>query len=167
MLKLFNSLAPFFEDNYRRMNVRGYARLMEISPPSASKLLSKYGKEGLLNREEEKRYIYYYANKDNNLFVFLSRVYWYQKMKELISYMEREFANPVIILFGSFAKAEINSNSDIDLAVFTASRKELDLAFYEGILKKKIQVFVFKNRNEVSKDLLNNILNGFKISGDW
>src|SRR3989344_5320006 len=107
MLKIFNNLGPFFEDNYRRMNVREYARLMKISPPSASKLLSKYEKESLLNREEEKRYIYYYANKDNNLFVFLSRIYWYQKMKELISYMEREFADPVIILFGSFAKAEV------------------------------------------------------------
>ena len=36
---------PFFQDCYRRINVREYSRLMKISPPTASKLLSSYSQE--------------------------------------------------------------------------------------------------------------------------
>lgn len=48
MLDIINNLKPFFEDCYRRINVREYSRLMKISPPTASKLLSKYHKLNLL-----------------------------------------------------------------------------------------------------------------------
>lgn len=55
MLKIFNNLEPFFENNYKRINVREYARLKKISPPTASKLLSELQKEDLLEREDEKK----------------------------------------------------------------------------------------------------------------
>lgn len=168
MLEIFNKLQPFFEDNYRRINVREYARLAKISPPSASKLLSELEKEGLLKREEEKNYIYYLANKESPLFVKLSRAYWHEKLKDITNFLEQQLVSPVIILFGSFAKAEINPNSDIDLAVFTASKKKIELATFEKKLKRKIQIFVFKDREDVkSRDLLNNILNGIILSGSW
>ena len=64
MLEIFDNLKPFLEDNYRRFNVREYARIRGISAPTASVLLSRLNKEGLLNREEERNYIYYFANKE-------------------------------------------------------------------------------------------------------
>ena len=57
MLTIFNNLKPFFEDNYRRISVREYARIIKISPPSASKLLNNLEKEGLLTKEK-KNYTY-------------------------------------------------------------------------------------------------------------
>jgi len=65
MLKIFNDLEPFFRDNYQRINVREYARIRKMSPPSASALLSNLEKEGLLNVEKEKNYIYYHANRED------------------------------------------------------------------------------------------------------
>ena len=53
MLKIINNLKPFFEDCYRRINIREYSRLMKISPPTASKLLYKFNKEGLLLIEKD------------------------------------------------------------------------------------------------------------------
>ena len=123
MLKIFNNLEPFFQDDYRRINVREYARIEKISAPSASALLKNLEKEVLLFKEEEKNYIYYSANRENKIFIDLSRVYWFMKFKEigLINHFEKELIDPLIILFGSFCKAEIKSNSDIDLAIFTIS----------------------------------------------
>ncbi len=170
MLKIFNDLEPFFRDNYQRINVREYARIRKMSPPSASALLSNLEKEGLLNVEKEKNYIYYHANREDREFIELSRIYWHKIFQKtgLIKYFEKELIEPIIILFGSFSKAEIKKNSDIDLAVFTFSTKKLETAKYEKVLGRKIQIFTFKDKNDIkNKELLNNILNGYKIIGGW
>ena len=76
--------------------------------------------------------------------------------------------NPVVILFGALEKAEAKADSDIDIAVFTATEKEADLEQYKKKLHRDIQLFVFKNRDAIKNpELLNSILNGVKISGDW
>lgn len=170
MLKILNNLQPFFEDNYRRINVREYARLTKITPPTASALLNNLKQEGLLKREEEKIYINYYANKDSKIFIDLSRIYWLEKIKNsgLIEHLKEELIDPIIILFGSFAKAEIKKDSDIDLAVFTITKKDTNFKKFESKLSRKIQLFAFKTREDVkNKELLNNILNGYILDGGW
>lgn len=170
MLKIINALRPFFEDNYRRINVREYSRIGKISPPTASKLLKSLKKENLLKEEIERGYNYYFANKESMLFIDLSRIYWYIQIKNsgLLDFFERELINPVIILFGSLSKAEAKSDSDIDLAIFTISKKELDLKKFKIAFKRDIQIFMFQKRGDVKNpELLNNILNGCKISGSW
>jgi len=170
MLRIFNDLKPFFENNYRRINVREYARIRGISPPSSSKLLGKLENEGLLLKEEEKNYIYYTANREDGLFIALSRAYWLFELRSmgLIGYLERELASPLIILFGSFAKAEIIENSDIDIAIFTPSKKSLKLDMFEKRIKRKIQLFTFANKGEIkNENLFNSINNGFILSGSW
>src|SRR3989344_6469637 len=139
MLKIFNDLKPFFENNYKRINVREYSRIRGISPPSASKLLNELEKETLLNKEKERNYIFYSANKESKLFLELSKTYIFLKFQEikLIDYFEKELINPHVVLFGSFSKAEINENSDIDLAIFASSKKSIDLNEFEKKLKRK------------------------------
>ncbi len=136
MLNILYELKPFFEDSYRRISVREYARIIKVSPPSASKILTKYNKEGLLDKEEERRYIFYYANKQSKTFIDLSRIYLINKLNDLILYLENELLSPTIILFGSFSKAEISKNSDIDIAIFTKSKRKVNIDNFE----KKIGV---------------------------
>ena len=170
MLRLFNNAKLFFEDNYARVNVREYARLTDISPPSASKLLRSMQNEGLLKSEKENRYIFYSADRMNALFVNLCRAYWHSNFRKagLLDYLEKELVNPLVVLFGSFSKAEINQDSDIDLAVFSVSNKELDLSAFEKKLKRNIQMFLFKDASAVkNKELLKNIRNGFVLLGRW
>jgi predicted nucleotidyltransferase len=170
MLEIFNNLELFFEDCYRRISVREYARLTKISPPTASKLLERYRKIGLLIKEEEKQYFYYFANKKNDLFIDLSRVYWKIKLnkKELIDFLEKELLNPIIILFGSLSKAETKTDSDIDLAIFSPTKKQINVEKFEKLLKRRIQTFIFKEKKDVrNEELLNNILNGYRIRGNW
>ena len=75
MLKIINDLGLFFKDYTRKINVREYARLMKISPPTASKLLSEYEKEGLLLKEEFRNFIFYSANQKNLDFKDLEKIH--------------------------------------------------------------------------------------------
>ena len=170
MLKIITNLKPFIEDNYRLINVREYARIQKASPPTASKILLSLHKEDLLKKENDKQYIYYYADKESPLFIDLSRIYWRLSLEHsgLTSFLEAELLNPVLILFGSLSKAEARQDSDIDLAVFSITKKEINLEEYEKKLKRKIQLILFQKREDVkSIELLNNILNGYIIAGSW
>lgn len=165
MLKIINSLSPFIEDCYRRINVREYSRIMNISPPTASKVLKGYETNDMLSRSEDKGYIYYYTNKSNKDFIDLSKIYWRDKFSELIDYLNKTLLDPSIILFGSLSKAETKMDSDIDLCIL-AHKKDLDLKKYKKALKRNIQVFFFNSLNDIkNKELLNNIINGHVIEG--
>ncbi len=169
MLEIFNRLKLFFEDNYVRINVREYARLQKISPPHASTVLKRLEKESLLLKKEERGYHFFYANREEPLFVKLQQAYYQQKLKELIYYLEEEFAAPLVILFGSLARAEVSRNSDIDLAVFSATKKKVNLKKFEELYGREVQLFTFGSRKELNKneELLNNILGGAVLSGSW
>ena len=170
MLKIINTLKPFFEDSYRRINVREYARMINITPPTASKLLGDYKKEGLLKKEEDRQYLYYFANKESGLFIDLSRIYWKYKFENtgLIHFFEKTYLNPLIVLFGSCAKAEAKSDSDVDIALFSTTKKDISLQKFEKKLNRTIHLFVFKGKRDInSKELLNNILNGYIVRGHW
>ncbi len=165
MLKILNDLDPFFEDCYRRINVREYAKIMRISPPTASKLLDSYANINLLLKDKYKNYILFFANKESEDFIDLSRIYWRHVLKELVSMLVSKLTNPAIILFGSLSKAEVKSDSDIDLAIFT-QKKELDLRDFERRIKRKIQIFQFKSLSDIgNKELANNIINGYVLHG--
>lgn len=164
MLRIFNDLEPFFEDCYRRVHVREYAKLSGISPPTASKLLDGYEQEGLLLKVRERNYILFHANRENDIFIDLSRIYWRQRLQAIVGVMEKALADPTIILFGSLAKAEAKKDSDVDLAVF-AERREISLAFAEKKLKRNIQVHWFRSLRDVNRELRNNILNGYIVRG--
>ncbi len=165
MLDIINNLKPFFEDCYRRINVREYSRLMKISPPTASKLLSKYHKLNLLLVDRDRNYIFYYANKDNKDLIDLSRVYWRNKLRFFLDYLDKQLLNPAIILFGSLSKAENKIDSDIDICILS-SKKELNLKDFEKKINREIQIYFFSSINQINNlKLRNNILNGYVLNG--
>ena len=165
MLNIINSLKPFFEDCYRRINVREYSRLRKISPPTASKILFELNKEGLLLIEKDRNYIFYYANKNNKIFVDLSRIYWNLRLDNLVDFLNKSLTNPTIILFGSLSKAETKSDSDIDICIM-GHKNELNIKNFEDNLKRKMQLFFFSSIEDIkNKELANNIINGYILKG--
>jgi len=165
MLKIINNLGPFFGDCYRRISVREYAKIIKVSPPTASKLLKSYYKEGLLAREKVRNYLFFHANNKSKQFIDFSRIYWSEKLRDLLDYLEKKLTSPTIILFGSLAKAEAKNDSDIDLVIF-AYKKELSLQKFEKKLKRGIQVYWFSSIGDIkNKELAKNIINGYLLSG--
>lgn len=165
MLKIFNYLQLFFNDCYRRINVREYARLQRISPPTASTLLAAYEKERLLEQEKDRRFVFYVAHRENNIFIALSRIYWGQRLERFLLYLEKELFDSTVILFGSLAKAEVKADSDIDIAII-GRKKQLNLQPYERELGRKLQVFWFSSVKEIKPpELAINIINGYLLRG--
>jgi len=167
MLNLFNNLTPFIEDCYKEFGVREYSRIMNISPPTASKLLKDYEKEGLLKIKKERRYYLFRANRENEVLKDLSRIYWKQKLKKVLEYLNSELYYPTIVLFGSLIKLETKEDSDIDLALITKLKKRLNIDIYEKQLKRKIQIFRFNSLLELkNKELKAGIINGYILQGE-
>lgn len=165
MLRIIDNLKPFFEDCYRRVSVREYAKLTGVSPPTASKMLSEYHGEGILVRGTYRNYILFSANKESRLFIAFSRIYWQDRLKGVVEMLERKLTSPAVVLFGSLSKAEAKHDSDIDLAVF-ATKRELDFDEFEKKLKRKIQAFWFGPVSEIkSRELANSAINGHVLAG--
>ena len=159
MLKIFNELSPFFEDVYREISVREYARITKISPPTASKLLLNYQKEGILLIRKQGIYILFRAN-NNNLFKDLARAYWRNKLSELFKQIHDQFLFKKIILFGSIEKQENKKDSDIDLFV-DIPKKIINIQKIENLLNRKIQLYFKEALN--NKHLNENIKKGVVI----
>ena len=73
-----------------------------------------------------------------------------------------------IIIFGSFARSDWYSNSDVDLFIYGNS-EGLKIADYEIKLHHDIQVFTCKNQEELTQfgtGLIRNIIKGNIIKGD-
>ncbi len=165
MLKIFNDLKPFFEDCYREISVREYSRETGISPPTASKLLKDFEKEGLLIMRGERGFLLFRANRESEELKDFSRIYWRNKLKKLFEFLSDEFHSPTIILFGSLAKLEVIEKSDIDLVLLTEFKKNVDLSKFKKQFGREIQIFKFKSIKEINKELQLNVLEGYLIQG--
>ncbi|MCK5449980.1 nucleotidyltransferase domain-containing protein [Candidatus Pacearchaeota archaeon] len=165
MLKIINDLSFYFEDCYKEFSVREYSREVRVSPPTASKMLNKFVSEGFLKRREERGFLLFRVNRENLIMRDLSRIYWSEKLKELIGFLGDELYSNSIILFGSLSKLEVTKESDIDIAVFSKSEKKINIDKSEKKLGRKIQVFVFESLEKVNKELRNNIMNGYVLEG--
>ena len=165
MLKIINELKPFFEDCYKELGVREYARLSKITPPTASKILKEFASQNLLKKREERGFLLFRANRESSTLKNLSRIFWEDKLQKLTNYISEELYPDTIVLFGSLSKLEVSEKSDIDIAVFTKLKKEITLKAFEKSLGKEIQLFSFKSLDKVNKELRINIMNGHVQNG--
>ena len=166
-------LELFYNHPTREYHIREFARLMKLSPTTATKYLLQLVKEGVLTKKEERNHILFSANTDNSMFKTKKRNYNLERIQTsgLIAFLEQEFNYPkCVILFGSYSKGENGENSDIDLFMLTETKKETNLERFEKRLDAKIELFIydeksFNNMKAKNKELLNNILNGIKLYG--
>ncbi len=87
-----------------------------------------------------------------------------------MDFLNSELAHPIIVLFGSYAKAENHEKSDIDLFLVADEKKELNLQKFEKLLNAKIHLFLhtkneFRKLKKTSPELVNNVINGFRLAG--
>jgi predicted nucleotidyltransferase len=164
MLKKINELAPFFKDCYREISVREYSREMKVSPPTASKILKAYNKEGFLLKREDRGFLFFKTNREDKVMQDLSRIYWGGKLKDLFTYFGNGFPK-AIILFGSLSKLEAKQDSDIDIAIIGSDKKNINLKKFEDKFGRKIQFFLYDSLEKINKELKLAIINGYIIQG--
>ena len=169
-----NILKYFFDEPNREFHLRELAKISKIAPTSMGNYLNKFSKEALIEKKRERNFVLYRAKTENMIFKEMKRHYnIIQILKSgLIEYINEELNFPeVIILFGSYAKAEnFKGESDIDLFVLSESKKQLDLKKHEKYLNAGIHPFIitkkeFESMKKKNKNLINNVINGIRLSG--
>ncbi|MBT3405347.1 GntR family transcriptional regulator [archaeon] len=151
------------------LNQREIARNLGVSATAISKSLDLLEKEKLIivNKNKTMNLNLIGLNQDSKKVVELKRVenMGFIYKSGLVDFLEVNFPGSVIILFGSYSYGEDNVDSDIDIAVFGSSKKNLNLSRFDDFLEREIRVNFYKDFNEVNKNLMSNIFNGIILSG--
>ena len=151
-------LELLYENPRREFTVREISKLTKIPKSTVHKYLNELKKTKIIERNQA---------SDSGIFKIKKINFFTEKLirSGLISYLEKELMPSCIILFGSFRKGESEKESDIDVFIETHSKKKLDLKKFEKKLKHNIQLFIEEDINNLQPRLLNNVVNGIKLSG--
>ena len=158
----------FFVNPTARLRVRQIEKTLNLPLPSVIRYCKELKIEGILRTIKTSGIVFYTSDRANENFILEKKLYNIKQLflSGLVKYLKEEFHNPVIIVFGSYARGEDIEESDIDLYVETKSKKDINLEEFEGKLKRKIQVFKFASLKEVKNPhLANNIINGIVLNG--
>lgn len=169
MFKELNILKPFLEDPQREFNVRELARIVKITPATASKKLKLFSKKGILSHRKERILDLYKANLDNSPYTDLKTYYNIRKIRDsdLIEELNKFYLKPSIVLFGSASLGLDTKSSDIDLLIISENKENFDVKKFEKRLNRNIQLFIEKSLKEIkNKHLIRNILNGMILQGE-
>ena len=152
----------FFIFPQRVFGLRELSRLSKTPKSSLQRKLKLLIKQELVKKVKEG----YVANETGFWYRFQKRNYLLTEVYEsgLVNYLEKLTFAQVMILFGSGAKGEYVQKSDLDIFLL-AKEKPLNLRIFEKKLKRKINLLFKENFHQLSPELFNNILNGYKLSG--
>ncbi len=169
MFKKLNILKPFFEEPNREFNIREVARILDISPATASKELHTLSNDGILKEKKERTLKLYKANLESGLYKDIKTFYNIRKLKDsgLLASLNKFYLMPAVVLFGSCAYGTDTETSDFDLLVVSEKTEEFPrIKLFERRLNRKIHIFAVKDiRHIKNRHLINNILNGITIQG--
>jgi len=165
-------LKPFFEEPNRKFSIRELSRILKINHTTVRQHLNHLSREGFLLSKKEGLYSFYkliLSKKTLNLKLY----YNLEKIRNsnIVEDLEKAYDLPVIVLFGSYASAMDDKNSDIDICLISNIGKEFSTEKYEKKLNRKISIHKF-NKNSWIKtkksnpNLINNICNGIVLSGE-
>ena len=152
-------LEVFYENPDVVFTVRKIERKTKLPRSTVHKYLVRLKKKNFITKENRAGESRLFKIKKTNFFVEKL------ELSGLIDELLNTLNPSCIILFGSIQKGESNKDSDIDLFVESALKKEISLSKYENRLKHKIQLFVESDINKLQLNLLNNVVNGIKLYG--
>lgn len=158
----------FFLHPTIKLRVRQIEREVKVPLPSVIRYTKELEQEHILKSSAIADVITYSADRTSQQFLLEKKLWNLQLLfsSGLVNFLVQELSNPVIIVFGSYARGEDTENSDIDVYVETPTKKDLNLGKFEKILQRKIHLFMYKNLHEVGNhNLRNNIVNGMIVNG--
>ena len=156
----------FFENPTKDFQIRGIAKLLRIPKSSVDYHIRQLIKDKIILKKKTGVFPSYAANATADKYIFFKRQHALRKTFEsgIVEYLEERLNPRCMILFGSFAKAEYDENSDIDIFVQTKEKK-IDLDRFEKKLRHKVNILFEPEMNKLSSELMNNIINGIKLTG--
>ena len=155
------------ERTAEKLSQREIAKILKVSPTSIANSLKILKENNLVKVEKTKTINFISLNREEQKAIELKRVENLKKiyLSGLSDYLEQTLAGGTIIIFGSYARGEDTTSSDIDIAVIERKDKMLDLKKYEKNLRREINIHFYTSWKDIHKHLKNNILNGILLHG--
>ena len=122
--------------------------------------------QNLINSKKSKPFNGYAANRDNDAFLFYKQAFNLLSLFDLRNLIIETIHPKSIVLFGSYSRGEDIETSDIDILIISKVKKEPKLSGIEKKLKKKINLMIIKELNELDPSILNKIYNGIVLHGE-
>ena len=172
MDKKLTILTPFFNQPTAHYHIRELARKLDMNHASVRNHLNKLVDDGILQRQEGKLYVAYKAVIDT---AFLNLKLYHNleqlRMSGLVEKLEEKYAYPTIVLFGSYAQARDDQNSDIDICIITEAESKIKTTRFGTISKKPVNLHIFpenkwKELITQKEAIVNSIVNGIVLSGE-
>lgn len=159
-------MQEFFDAPKKGFYIRELSRKVGLAQISVMNHLNALCKDGFIVKEKGGIYNVFKANRENSQFKLLKQqnMIWHLHASGLISYLEETVHPTCVVLFGSASRGEDTEESDVDLFV-QAGETALNIGKYEKTVKRKINVLFEAELKALSKELLNNIINGNVLSG--
>jgi len=158
----------FFIFPSAKMRVREIERELRLPLPSVIRYCSELEKERILMKVRIGDVVFFTSDRTSPAFLLEKRLFNQRQIHHsgMVEYLKKTLGNPLIILFGSYARGEDIETSDVDLFIGTASKKEVSLGSYEKRLHRPIQVIRHDGVARIAnKHLANNIINGITLNG--
>lgn len=162
----YRLLQEFFDYPRKNFQIRELSRRIGLAPVSVINNLKMLVKERLVVIVKDGLYPSYKANKDNKEFMILKKQNITHRIYKtgLVDFIDEKVRPDCIVLFGSASRGEDTEKSDLDFFI-QANETELDLKHYEKLLNRKINALFEADIKKISKELLNNIINGEVLYG--
>ncbi len=148
--------------------VREIERLLGLPLPSVIRYCKELESEGILTVRRIGNVVFYTANRTDGRYILEKRLHNIRSLYDsgLVEFLRTELNNPVIVVFGSFARGEDTEESDIDLYIESPSKKGINLERFGKLLRREIQVFRHRSIQEVRNPrLADSIINGIVLNG--
>ncbi len=169
---IWKVLKVFLDNPTKGFLWRPLSDKVKIAPLSTKKYLDLLKNEGLLIEKEIAGRKLYFANRESRKYRLCKTFEINMSLDEsgFIDAINKHFGYPTIVLFGSYANGDAIEESDVDIAIISESKNEMNVKDFERIVKKQIQIFLL-TKQELDKlkksnpSTFNGIINGYVISG--
>ncbi len=159
----------FMENPSKVFHLRELSRLVKFSMPTIVSTTDSLAKEKLLVKTKGKVLTTVKANRENINFIRCKRLHNLESvyLSGIVDYISSSYNHPrLVILFGSYSRGEDIERSDIDIAVITNKKLDLDLAKFEKYLGRTITMHEI-NVEDLSSEFKANLTNGVVLEGSW
>ena len=167
--KEYNVLELFLNEPTKHWHFKGIVKEANISKERANYWLKKFVKEKIISHIKPKGKMpffianYEHANYDNRKKLYaLNKLYESGLLTELQSLEKAK----VVVIFGSFARGDWHTKSDIDVFIYGDPGK---FEFGTMAFWREVQVQVCKNKKEIKEirsGLMKDVIKGMFIKGN-
>jgi len=164
---VFGVLEVFFKEPINLHFIKEISRNINLAHTSVRNNINFLVEKNLIIKKKSKPFEGYVANRENENFLFYKRAYNFLSLKLLKDKLIEVFYPNLIVVFGSYGLGEDIETSDIDILIVSKVKEEIDLTYFEEILKRKIRIIIVKNLNSLEEKLQRKISNGFVLYGSF